>query len=219
MIDFFASATIALIVVMTIVIYFSNWQQAHTLKKMRTVLESWYQAKMRDRRESFRRKFIVVEGMTWLSEQADLHVIEKGRELENIRAVEFFTTDGVRLVVSPLGRRKLKTELRASEGRRRKVANLVEPMLGYRPRKVQVLERSNKTVHEWFDLEIKAELAELNLNWGDLDCLYFYVVPRVPEVKRFPRVQIVLEKILHWIRGKAKESIVWFKQWLPKVSG
>ena len=47
MIDFFASLTVALIIVMTVVIFISNQRQAGIMKQMRLVLEDWYQAQMR----------------------------------------------------------------------------------------------------------------------------------------------------------------------------
>ena len=178
MIDFFASVTIALIVTMTIVLYFANRRQAKILKEMRLVMEDWYQAKMRDRRESFRKKFVVSDGLKWLSDQVNLHIIEQGRKLENPRAVEFFSTEGIRLVISPEKKSRLRAELRSSEGKRRKVAKLVEPLLGYKPRKVETIERTNKNAHEWYDLEIAAALEKLKIRWVELDSLYFYLIPQ-----------------------------------------
>jgi hypothetical protein len=154
MIDFLASTTIALIVIMTLVIFISNQRQAGILKQMRHVMEDWYQAQMRDRRDTFKERISMPDVLTWIGSQANLTVIEQGRRLANPPAVEFLTSEGARLVLSPLARRKLVADLKASEGKRRKVARLVEPLLGYHPGKAQMIERSNKTVHEWFEVEI-----------------------------------------------------------------
>ncbi|MCD6356344.1 MAG: hypothetical protein J7L66_03565 [Anaerolineaceae bacterium] len=219
MIDFFASITIALIIAMTLVIYFSNRRQARILGQMRLVLEDWYQAKMRDRRETFRKKFKVADGKIWLGEQVQLTIIEQGRKLENPRAVEFFSAEGPRLVISPLRKRKLKSHLRASEGKRGKVTKLVEPLLGHKPRKVQVIERSVKTAHEWFDLEIEAALANLKINWGELSALYFYLVPQVAENQKVNQISKRFSSAADWVRLKLAEIFSWLKQKLSKVSG
>ena len=106
MIDFFASITIALIVVMTVVILISNYRQAQVLKQMRVVMEDWYAAKMRDRRATFRKNFKVKDGLEWLGNQVQLTVIEQGRKLENPRAVEYFTTGRPATGDQPFGKEK-----------------------------------------------------------------------------------------------------------------
>ena len=219
MIDFFASITIALIVVMTVVILISNYRQAQVLKQMRVVMEDWYAAKMRDRRETFRKNFNVKDGLEWLGNQVQLTVIEQGRKLENPRAVEYFTQEGPRLVISPLEKRKLRSALRSSEGKRRKVAKLVQPLLGHRQRKVQVIFRSTRTAHEWYDLEIEAAMKKLDIHWGELKGLNFYLIPQVAEQGQVNVIVQKFEEALDWTRTKLQESASWVKQKLSKVSG
>jgi len=218
MIDFFASVTIALIVAMTVVLYFGNRKQAMILKEMRMVMQDWYQAKMRDRRNTFREQFEIMDPAKWLGDQVNLHIIEQGRKLENPRAVEFFTTEGVRLVVSPLKKGKLRADLRAAEGKRRKVAKLVEPLMGYRPGRVQVIARSNETVHEWFDIEIESAMEKLGIQWGDLNCLYFYLIPQKAIRTNESKVSQVLQETGNKIGKLLTEGKTWIEQRFNKMA-
>ena len=215
MIDFFASITIALIVIMTVVIFLSNQRQAHILKQMRFVIEDWYQAQMRDRREAFKKEINMPDVLKWVGGQVNLTVVEQNRKLENPPALEFLTTEGVRLVVSPLPNRKLRSAARKIESKRRKVAKLVEPLLGSRPGKVQVVERSNHTVHEWYEVEIETALEKLDAAWGDLDALYFYMIPVQPSEQHVPLISFELGQV----KKIYSNAISWLKQRVAKVSG
>jgi len=122
MIDFFASITIALIVVMTVVIFLSNQRQAHILKQMRFVLEDWYESQMRDRREAYRKEIQMPDVLQWLGSQVNLEIVDQGRRFENPPALELVAGEGVRLVVSPLPNRKLRAAVRKIESKTRKVS-------------------------------------------------------------------------------------------------
>jgi len=67
--------------------------------------------------------------------------------------------------------------LKPLEARSGKVSNLVDPLLGRSPRKVQVEERSILNAGEWFDVEAGQVGKALGLNWGEPKRLYFYRVP------------------------------------------
>ncbi len=216
MIDFFASTTIALIVIMTIVIFMSNQRQAQILKQMRLVMDDWYQAQMRDRRKAFKKEIKMPDVMKWVGSQVNLKVIEQGRKLENPPAVEFFTKEGVMVVVSPWKNRKLRKAARKIEAKRRKVAKLMQPLLGSKPRKVQVVERSNDTVHEWFEVEIETAAKKLGVTWGQIDALYFYMIPVQPAQQRLPIVSLDLSNLN--LKKIYTDVVAWFKQRLAKVS-
>lgn len=215
MIDFFASTTIALIVVMTIVIFLSNQRQAQILKQMKFVLEDWYQAQMRDRRDAFKKEIKMPDVNQWIGQQVNLTIVEQNRKLENPPALEFLTTESVRLVVSPMPNKKLRSAARKIESKRRKVINLVEPLLGSQPGKVQVVERSNKTVHEWYEVEIETAVEKLGVNWIGIDALYFYMIPLQPAKQHEPLISLDLGNL----RKVYSEVIAWFKQRIAKVSG
>lgn len=219
MIDFFASVTIGLIIAMTVVLYFGNRRQALILKEMRSVMEDWYHAKMRDRREAFRKQFHIDDGLKWLGDQVNLHIIEQGRWLQNPRAIEYLTTEGTRLVISTDKKRKLRADLRKAEGKRRKVANLVEPLLGYRPGRVEMIERSNDTVHEWFDLEIAAVFEKLNIQWGEVDCLYFYLIPQMVKRPADDGFMGFINHALAWLSATRSSIGNWMKKQFKGVVG
>jgi len=218
MIDFFASVTVALIVVMTLVIFMSNQRQARILKQMRLVMEDWYAAQMRDRRETFHRRIRMPDVLEWVGRQVNLTVVEKRRLLDNPPAIEFLTAEGPRLVLSPLNKRKLRASLRTTEHRRQKVAKLVEPLLGYRPGRVEILERSNATVHEWYEVEIETALQRLDAQWGEVAGLFFYVIPPEPVKEKHPLVRLDIDNLLGWFKTAIHHAVRWFRQHLEKVS-
>ncbi len=217
MIDFFASTTIALIVIMTIVIFLSNQRQAQILKQMRLVMDDWYQAQMRDRRKTFKKEIKMPDVLKWVGAQVNLNVIEQGRKLENPPAVEFFTKEGVMLVVSPWEKSKLRAAAKKIETKRRKVAKLVQPLLGSKPRKAQIVERSNENVHEWYEVEIETAAKKLRVNWGHINKLYFYMIPVQTAKQRTPLVSFDLSNLD--IKKFFTDAIKWFKQRFAKVSG
>jgi hypothetical protein len=212
MIDFLAATTIALIVIMTLVIFASNQHQARILKEMRLVMEDWYQAQMRDRRETYREKIMMPNALRWVGEQVNLNIVETGRRLANPPAVEFLTSEGIRVVISPLEKKELVALLRSAEGKRRRVAHLVQPLLGYRARGVQVVERSNRTVHEWFDVEIETALKLLGLNWVNVSTLYFYMIPLEAEQEKMPLVSVDLKNLQRNVSSTIEKFGGWFRQ-------
>lgn len=177
MIDFFASATVATIVVMTLVILFSNFRQAKILREMNKVLENWYLAQMRDRKAARRKEIVINDPLNWFGNQINVKIVELQRKLDNIPAVEFITTEGMRLVVSTLSPENLKKALRSTTIRRGKLSRLVEPLLGRNPHKVQSFDRSSISAGEWFDDEAEAALRALEINWGEIQHLWFFLVP------------------------------------------
>ena len=219
MIDFFASITIALIIVMTVVIFLSNQRQAHIMKQMRFVLEDWYQSQMRDRREAYRKEIQMPDALQWLGSQVNLKIVDQGRKFENPPALELIAGEGVRLVVSPLPNRKLRAAVRKIESKTRKVSKLVEPLLGSQPSKVQVVERSNATVHEWYEVEIETAGKMLGLNWMGLKALYFYMIPVQTNEEQIPLISFDLGNLKLQIRSVFANAVNWLKQRFAKASG
>ncbi len=174
---------------------------------------------MRDRREAFKKEIKMPDVLEWIGKQVNLTVIEQGRKLENPPALEFLTAEGVRLVISPLSYRKLRWAVRKIEGKTKKVAKLVEPLFGTRPGKVQVVERSNRTVHEWYEVEIETAAQKLNVVWLKLDRLYFYMIPNQPVKQGIPLVSFDLGSLKNFLRKWSAELVAWFKQRMAKQSG
>ena len=114
MIDFFASATIALIVVMTVVIFLSNQHQAKVLKEMRKVMEEWYGAQMRDRRKEYKEELEMPDALAWIGAQTNMTIVETRRQFNDPPALECLTAEGNRVVISPL--RKMNLHLMTITG-------------------------------------------------------------------------------------------------------
>lgn len=218
MIDFLASTTIALIVIMTLVIFASNQRQARILKQMRLVMEDWYQAQMRDRRDTYKDRINMPDVLQWVGKQVNLTIIEQGRRLDNPPAIEFLTGEGARVVMSPLARRKLNSGLKATGGKRRKVAKLVEPLLGYHLGKIQTIERSNKKVHEWFEVEIETAIQKLELNWVNVETLFFYIIPQEAERHPAPLLSVDLKNLRYGFGMTFSKVRGWFKQPVAQFS-
>jgi hypothetical protein len=92
---------------------------------------------------------------------------------------------------------------------------LVEPLLGSRPKKAQVIERSNETVHEWYEVEIEKAVKKLGVNWIGNKALYFYMIPLTPAKEHTPLVSFDLGKLREYFQS----ILAWFKQRIAKVSG
>jgi hypothetical protein len=91
--------------------------------------------------------------------------------------------------------------------------------LGYRPGKTQMIERSNRTVHEWFDLEIAEAFEKLNIHWGELHCLYFYLIPLQMKRQNEEGIQAILGQVGNWLKEMQSAVSNWMKQQVKKASG
>ena len=218
MIDFFASITIALIIIMTVVILISNQRQAHALNEMRVVLDSWFQSQMRDRRERQRGKIKVDDPLAWFSRVCGVKVAEIRRQLHEPRALELLAADGTRVVVSPLAPDALRKALRPLSHRvKGRAAMLVEPLLGRRRNSARSFSKSPEDSGEWFDLEAQAALQTIGLEWPDLYRLWIYVLAPESEKPLSP-VSVDFGAISIKLHEKLSELKLWLKTHLSKSS-
>ena len=188
MIDFFASLTVGLIVVMTLVILYSNFRQARELNQMKKVMQGWVDAQLRDRRAKHGAAISIPDPLQWFGRQANLVLTDLQRNLDDPPALEFLAERGLRLVVSPLPDRFLRSALREVEVKGKKLTKLMEPLLGKRRRDVRVMERNQVTSGEWFDLEAKAAVKACRVDWPDCSHLWFYVISPRPHPVRLVKV-------------------------------
>jgi len=217
MIDFFASLTVGLIIVMTLVILYSNHRQARALNEMKKVVEDWVESQMRDRREEHHARTKIAEPLKWFGGQVNLVLTDVQRKMEEPPALEFLAEQGMRLVVSPLPPSRLREGLRVIESRKRKLKKLVEPLLGYSRRNVKVIERNTTNVGEWFDLEAEAAAKALQVKWPACTRLWFYVIsPRRAE--REPLISLDMSSQKKWIKERKAKVTAWFKTQLSKSS-
>jgi hypothetical protein len=95
----------------------------------------------------------------------------------------------------------------------------VEPLLGSQPAKVQVVERSNNTVHEWYEVEIDTAVKLLGLNWRRMDALYFYMIPIQTNEEHIPFISFDLGNLKLQIRSVIANVMDWLKRRFAKASG
>ena len=215
MIDFFASITVASILVMTIVIVLSNYRQARILNKVHTVLDDWYQSHMRDRLETHQQDITVSDPMGWFGRQAGVKITELSRVVETCNALEFLTNSEVRLVVSTLPIRKLRSKTRISIFGRGKLSRLVEPLLGSSIRRVKTIQRTTENSGEWFNVEAEAALRALEMNWGTINGLWFYLVSK-SEKSGAGTFKFDSRQIKDWFRVNVEAFQKWIKKYFSK---
>lgn len=217
MIDFFASITVASIAVMTIVILISNYRQAQILGQVREVLEEWYQSHMRDRLEKHENEIVIEEPLDWFGHQVGLKLLQLNQVLTEPTALEFLTAQGSRLVVSNVRPTEFKRKLRSKRVVRGKASRLMEPLLGRRPRKVRIIHKSPENSGEWFNIKGEAALRALNLDWGDIWELWFYIVP-VETKQAAKKFSVDLSRVRLWFILKKEAIGKWFKRFTSKSS-
>ncbi len=175
--DLWAVATLAAVLMLGAILTLYNSRQASALREMEQVLSDWYLMQVAEKREKQRQAVRVENPLVWLGQHLDLNLTGVERVQEQALAVSFLTDNATRLVVSPFSPDRLKRILKPLEARNGKVANLVDPLLGRNPGKVQVEERSILNAGEWFDIEAGQVGKALGVNWGEPKRLYFYRVP------------------------------------------
>lgn len=217
MIDFFASLTVGLIVVMTLVILLSNYHQAHELHQMQKVMQGWVDAQMRDRREKHSASVKVEDPLKWFGDQAGLVLTDLQRTMEQPPALEFLAEHGMRLVVSPLGIHDLRKALRPFERKKRRIIKLVEPLLGSRRSDLKVIKKSRDLADEWYDLEAKSAAEAFMADWPDCSSLWFYVIsPNKSQTKIFFKLDWAGFK--DWFIQRKGKVMAWFKMRPSKSS-
>lgn len=177
MIDLLGIATLLAVLLLGAILTLYNSRQAAALREMEQVLSDWYLMQVAERREKQRQAVRVDDPLAWLGRHAGLTLTAVERKQEAAQAISFLTDNATRLVVSPLSPDRLKAALKPLEARNGKVANLVDPLLGRHPRRVQVEERSILNGGKWFDIEAGQVGKALGVDWGEPTRLYFYRVP------------------------------------------
>jgi len=217
MIDFFASVTVGLIIVMTLVILYSNHRQARVLNEMKHVVQNWVEAQIRDRREARLNKTKIDDPIKWFGKHAGLKLSDVQRKLEIPPALEFLAQEGKRLVVSPLSPSQLRKELRSIESKKKNLRKLVEPLLGKEWKKVDVTEKNPAVSGEWFDIEAEAAANTLQVKWKTYGRLWFYVIqPRTEEKELL--ISLDFSKHRKWVNTQKEKVVKWFKTRFIKSS-
>lgn len=212
MIDFFASLTVGLIVVMTMVILYSNHRQAHALNEMKQIVEGWVESQLRDRRETRLKNTHIEDPIRWFGDQAGIKLSDVQRKIDQPAALEFLAEGGMRLVVSPLAPGLLRKELKSLEAKKKNLKKLVDPLLGQEWKKVEVHEKTPANSGEWFAVEAQVAARTLQVNWKNYDRLWFYLIhPR--EKAREPLISLSMDfhRQKKWLKEQKEKVFEWFR--------
>jgi hypothetical protein len=158
-------------------------RQSKAIANVFGVFEDWSMMITKERREAKKSDILITDPMKWISNLAGVEVVNAIRKFDNPMALDLSTADSQRLVVSPLKPSDLKSAL--GSHRRFKVGQLfkrdkrmlVEPLLGKWEFRVKTFDRTANNAGEFFDLEAAEIGKRLNVNWGEVNRLWFYIVP------------------------------------------
>jgi hypothetical protein len=162
-----------------ILLWVLNLKQARYLHQIADSLEEMNILQVKKQRKGYRTYFNTINILGWLKFQSGLtQNLQKCLGVSQSPAwVNFSAEDGSRLVVSPFAPKRLSEVLGGKKSRRSRVGSAHEPLLGYSPRKVRILSRSLAD-EEWFDLEAAEVGRQLEVNWGEVTRLWFYIIPK-----------------------------------------
>lgn len=171
----FGLATFVAVLVLGFILTAQNTRMAASLKQLNKTMSDWLLIQVKDRREAKVAQIHIDNPLTWVSRQCGVAVSQVQRVVEQGCAVDLLSPDGVRVVVSPLDKDELITVIAPmSKG---VGGQLVEPLLGRNPKKVEPIVRDLTNAGEFFDYEAGQVGQMLQVSWGQPARLYFYVVP------------------------------------------
>ena len=158
-------------------------RQSKAIANVFRLFEDWSMMITKDRREAKRDGIQIADPMKWFSELSGTEVVQVIRKFDNPMALDLSTADNSRLVVSPLKPSDLKSAL--GSARRFKAWQIfkkdkrfdVTPLLGKWEVRVKSFDRTSNNAGEFFDLEAAEVGKRLNVNWGEVNRLWFYIVP------------------------------------------
>jgi hypothetical protein len=173
---------LAAALVMLIWMAFQASRQSHALANVYRLFEDWSMLISKDRREARKSAIQIGDPVHWFSQLAGVEIVQIIRKFDSPAAVDLMTADRTRLVVSPLKPSDLKSALGANRFKlielfKRDQRLSVEPLLGRWEWRVRTFNRTSNNAGEFFDLEAAEVGNRLGLNWGEVNRLWFYVIP------------------------------------------
>jgi hypothetical protein len=169
--------TIGFALVCIILIYYFG-KQADALQGMHEAVHDMHITWMKDRRKELKREVNVPDATQWVRQKVGVDApLGVNRLFSEPPLVDFNVDDGVRLVVSPLNARQIRSALRIqnrnNSGRMKQFLN---PIMGRFPWSATTIERNLTNSGEWFDVEAGQVGRKLGIDWGELDRLFFHLV-------------------------------------------
>ena len=157
-------------------------RQSQALANVYRLFEDWSMQISKDRREIRKSAIQIDDPVRWFSQLAGMEIVQIIRKFDSPAAVDLMTADRARLVVSSLKPSDLKSALGANRFKlielfKRDKRLSVEPLLGRWEWRVRIFNRTSNNAGEFFDLEAAEVGNRLGLNWGEVNRLWFYVIP------------------------------------------
>lgn len=176
MADMISLVTLLAVLMLGLILWYYNSKQADALQGMAKTTEEMYMTQLKLRRDERKKQPFTMEAARWLEQQAGsgIALVDVISQSQNPMWINIRAAGGLRLVVSPLDEADLRKALKETE-KRSKVNTAFEPLLGDSKKNLSVTQRSLQD-EEWFDLDADAVGKQLNMNWGEVSRLWFYVV-------------------------------------------
>ena len=168
-------ATLASVMMLGFILSAQNARMASSLNRLNKTMTDWLLMQIKDRRAVRVAEIHIENPLNWVASQCGVSVSQQQRVVEPACAVDLLSPNGCRVVVSSLDREDL---LKAIAPMSKGVGGqLVEPLLGRSPKKVEPIVRDLTNAGEFFDVEAGQAGQMFQVNWGQPARLYFYVVP------------------------------------------
>ena len=189
-IDIFGVATFLMVLLLGAIMILYNSRQARALEAANGVLENWLFLHIKDRRAKRSSEIQISDPLDWIHFQIEealgsgTNLVEVKRVNTDLPVIDVLTSDGRRVVVSPQEMRQIKRSIHRlkTSGSSRRLADFADvPLLGRNPRRVEAYERNLVNAGEWFDLEAAQVGEALNVGWGQVNRLWFYLIPAAME--------------------------------------
>jgi hypothetical protein len=170
--------TIGFALVCIILIYYFG-KQADALRGMHEAVHDIHITWMKDRRKELKREVHVPDATQWVRQQVGVDAPLGVKCLFAEPPLVDFNVDdgGLRLVVSPLKYRQIRTALKIQNRKNGGVMKqFLNPVMGRFPWSATTIERNLTNGGEWFDVEAGQVGRQLGLDWGEVDRLYFHLI-------------------------------------------
>lgn len=171
----FGLATLASVIMLGFILSAQNARMAGSLNRLNKTMSDWLLMQVKDRRAAKVAEIRIDNPLNWVTAQCGITVSQQQRVIDSACAVDLLSPNGCRVVVSSLDQDDL---LRVIAPMSKGVGGqLVEPLLGRSPKKVEPIVRDLTNAGEFFDVEAGQVGQMFMVNWGQPTRLYFYVVP------------------------------------------
>lgn len=169
-------ATLIAVVMLGLILWHFNSKQARSLKGMARSTENMYMVLLKTRRDAKKKEPMTLAPYQWLEKQigAGVSLVETISTSNNPAWLNLRAANGIRVVVSPLDPDEMREYQKQNEKRSR-ISSAYEMLLGDSPRDLVIGERSIQN-DEWFDVEADQVGKALNVDWGEVSRLWFYII-------------------------------------------